>query len=178
MLNRYLGWLVALMVVVTLASSTFKLRAFHRPGEAKPEVGFLAPDFALTDLDGKPVKLSDLRGKVVFLNIWATWCGPCRIEMPEMKRLHEQQMPDLAIVAVNMTDTERGPQAVREFMDLFGYRFTVPLDQDGSVTRLYRAVSIPTSFFLNGEGVIVAKHIGPMTLSQMESYVKMAREVR
>lgn len=177
MLNRWLGWAVAAMVVLTVLGAGLRPGATGRSA-ARPEVGFTAPDFTLTDLDGNEVALSSLRGKVVFINFWATWCGPCRLEMPEMKRLHEQEIPDLVILAVNLTETEKSGEHVRAFMDLFEYTFPVLLDVNSAVTEGYQAVSIPTSYFVGPDGTIRAKHIGPMRLSTMESYVKWAREAK
>lgn len=177
MLNRWLGFAVAAMVVLSVMGAGLRPAATGR-SESRPEVGYLAPEFTLQDLEGNPVSLSSLRGKVVFVNFWATWCGPCRLEMPEMKRLHEQETPDLVILAVNLTQTERSVDHVRAFMDRFSYRFQVPLDTGGATADLYRAVSIPTSYFIGPDGVIRVKHIGPMRLATMESYVKWAREAR
>lgn len=177
MLTRWFGWAVAGMAVVTLMGAAVRPAAPQRL-EARPEVGFPAPDFTLQTLDGQAVSLADFRGKTVFVNFWATWCGPCRLEMPEMKRLHEKQIPNLVILAVNMTDTERSAEHVRQFMDHFEYRFTTPLDQDGRVARQYNVVSIPTSYFVGPDGIIKAKHMGPMTLATMERYVDRAGEAK
>ena len=140
-----------------------------------PEVGHPAPPFQLQDLSGRLTSLADLSGKVVMLNFWATWCGPCRIEMPEIQRLHERGMPDLAIVAVNMTDTERSPEWVAAFLQYFRFTFPVLLDRDGSVTNRYGIFAIPTTFFISPDGVIRVKHAGPMTLTAMLDGVAAAR---
>lgn len=175
MLNRTLSWLVAAMVVVTLLGVGLRTPNGQKPA-VRPEVGYLAPDFTLQDMDGNPVTLSSLTGKVVFLNFWASWCAPCRIEMPEMERLHAQQIPDLVILAINQSTTERQEDDGRRFMAAYGYTFPALFDQTGRVGNNYLAVSMPTSYFIGPDGIVRAKHLGPMTLSTMNNYVKWARE--
>ncbi len=163
-MNRWLTYAVAAMAFLALIGGAFRPAAFDRP--ARPEVGYLAPDFTLRDLEGKEVTLSEYRGKTVFINFWATWCPPCRAEMPEIKKLHEQ-MPDLVILGVNMGHTEASPQDVARFMKRYGYTWRVPFDADGRVSERYSVLSIPTSFFIGPDGVIRSKFIGPMSLSLM-----------
>lgn len=146
------------------------------PKQVRPLVGYMAPNFTLSDLNGKRVSLADFRGKVVFVNFWATWCGPCRQEMPDMQKLFEQQNPDVVILAVNLTNTERSPELVRRFMEELQLGFTALLDPEGAVAEQYRLLSIPMSVFVGPDGVIRAKHLGPMTLEMMEKYVAQARE--
>jgi cytochrome c biogenesis protein CcmG, thiol:disulfide interchange protein DsbE len=132
------------------------------------EVGSVAPDFAAHDLDGNPVRLADLRGEVVLLNIWATWCPPCREEMPSMQRLHEEfGSRGLQIVAVSI-DAARGrfDRAGRLGGDVEGFaremRLTFPLwlDPAGDIQRVYRATGVPESFVIDRDGMIVKKVIG------------------
>src|SRR5437773_12576066 len=99
-----------------------------------PRVGHLAPDFVLQTLDGREIRLSDYRGHVVFLNFWATWCGPCKIEMPAMERLYrEYRRQGLTILAVS-TDLE-GPAVTRPYRDALGLTFTIAHDPEAVVLR-------------------------------------------
>lgn len=132
------------------------------------EVGTPAPDFAATDLQGRPVRLSELRGQVVLVNIWATWCGPCRDEMPSMQRLHQALAPEgVKIVAVSV-DAEAGRSDldgrpggdVGAFAREFGLTFPIWRDPSGQVQRLYRTTGVPESFVVGRDGVIVKKVIG------------------
>ncbi len=149
-------------------------------GIPAPQAGFLAPDFSLTTLDGATVTLSELRGQVVLLNIWASWCPPCRAEMPAMQRVWEEYREQgLVVLAVNSTsqDTVADAQA---FVAKNGLTFPIPLDMSGEVTRLYRVSSLPTSFFIGADGVIREVVIGgPMAeallLSRVEQIIKEAR---
>jgi len=128
----------------------------------KPEVGFLAPDFELTDLDGKVIRLSELRGQPVFINFWATWCPPCRQEMPDIQKAYEKYGKTVRFLAVNLTATESSIEVVRQYMSGNGYTFPALLDKNGSVATLYQVRAIPTSFFIDAQGVIQYKYIGAM----------------
>ena len=132
------------------------------------EVGTRAPDFRATDLQGRPVSLADLRGEVVLLNIWATWCGPCRDEMPSMERLHRELGPrGLRIVAVSV-DAAPGTRArsgqvggdVAAFARQLGLTFTIWHDPSGAIERVYRTTGVPESFVIDRNGVIQKKVIG------------------
>ena len=132
------------------------------------EVGTEAPEVVAHDLDGRPVALSDLRGEVVLLNIWATWCPPCREEMPSMQRLHEKLGPQgLKVVAVSIDAapgrTDRGGRPggnVREFAREHGLDFTLWQDPAGIIQRTYRTTGVPESFVIDRNGEIVKKVIG------------------
>jgi peroxiredoxin len=124
----------------------------------KPATRIQAPDFTLQDLSGKRVRLQDLRGKVVFLNFWATWCPPCRLEMPTMEKLHlEFKEQGLEVVAVNIRESE---DTVRQFVDQLGLSFTVLLDRRGSVSDEYGAWSIPITYIIDRRGDFVGKAAG------------------
>lgn len=117
-----------------------------------------APDFTLRDLGGNTVRLQDLRGKVVFLNFWATWCPPCRLEMPTMEQLHREFADQgLVILAVNFRESQ---DDVRSFVKQHGLTFTTLLDEEEKAFGLYRAWSLPTTYLINKNGEIVGKVIG------------------
>lgn len=135
-------------------------------GTAGIKVGVKAPDFELKTLDGKSVKLSDLKGKKVILNFWATWCPPCKAEMPEMQKYHEEINDEVIILAVNID-----PQLdVQKFVDEMGITFTIPLDEEDLVSTDYQVISIPTTYFIDTKGIIQAKHVGAMTYDNMKNY--------
>ncbi|HEY2990653.1 MAG TPA: redoxin domain-containing protein [Candidatus Binatia bacterium] len=124
----------------------------------KSEKVIPAPDFTLEDISGKRVRLHDLKGKAVFLNFWATWCVPCRQEMPLMQKLHEEfKDRGLEIVAVNFRESK--PE-VEKFFAEFGLKFTSLLDSDGAVSEQYGAWSLPLTYFINRRGEFVGKAIG------------------
>lgn len=138
--------------------------------QAKPltlQKGDEAPDFQLTTVDWEVVQLSDYRGEKILLNFWATWCPPCRQEMPDMQTYHETY-DDAVILAVNMTEAERRVEDVEDFLDEFGITFAVLLDESTTVANLYTAHALPTSYFIDSEGVIQEKVMGAIDLNFMK----------
>jgi len=127
-------------------------------GIERPEKSIVAPDFTLTDLSGNRVSLRSLKGKVIFLNFWATWCVPCRQEMPTMEKLHREYKRDgLEVVVVNLRETK---EEVLKFVNELSLTFTVLLDKDGKVSEEYGVWSLPLSYFINRKGEFVGKVIG------------------
>lgn len=117
-----------------------------------------APTFTLTDLDGQARSLESLRGKVVFLNFWATWCVPCRDEMPALQRLHRRYADrGLAVVGVNFKESL---EAARKFMTVLGADFTSVVDTDGAVSAKYRVRGLPVTFLIDRQGRVLWKSIG------------------
>ena len=139
-----------------------------------PEIGRLAPDFTLVDLEGNEVTLSDFRGKAVFINFWATWCPPCRAEMPEIEAVYQEYKDkDVVVIGVDILEPE---DVVRQFVEQGGYSWIFILDATGAVSDDYRITAIPTSFFIDREGIIQAVYIGAMTKRAMEN--KLAEAMR
>ncbi len=137
-----------------------------------PRQGFAAPDFTLETLDGRQVTLSELRGKAVVVNLWASWCPPCRAEMPALQAAYEADRDrGLEILAVDMTWQDREEDA-RQFVDDFGLTFPIPLDRDGTVARQYLMRALPSTFFVGPDGIIRKVVIGgPMSEATIRSAV-------
>lgn len=135
--------------------------------------GETAPDFELTTLDGESVKLSDYRGKKVILNFWATWCPPCRAEMPHMQKYYEEQAAadDVEILAVNLTKEDHGIEKIETFTEEYGLSFPIPLDKSGEIGALYQAVTIPTSYILDTQGRVQTKFVGPMDQATIKKII-------
>ena len=129
-----------------------------------PQEGFLAPDFSLADANGKVTRLSDLRGKPVLLNLWASWCAPCQVEMPAMQKAFERyQAQGFTILAVNTTFQDKRENALA-FAARQGLTFPILFDLNGETSQKYRVRSMPTSFFIDQNGIIQKVVIGgPMT---------------
>ena len=132
------------------------------------DIGQIAPDFELSTLGGKTVKLSDFRGKHVMVNFWATWCPPCRAEMPDMQKFYDNK--DVVILAVNLTGAESGTKVVQEFVDEFGLTFPILLDKEMVVAGQYQIQPIPTTFMIDSKGRIQNKSFGA------QNYELMVRE--
>ncbi|WP_017381240.1 redoxin domain-containing protein [Paenisporosarcina sp. TG-14] len=122
-------------------------------------IGNIAPDFELTTLEGKTARLSDYRGQRVFINFWATWCPPCRAEMPDMQKLYEQKDVDVEILAVNLQESE---EVVSEFVTDFGLTFPILMDVNSDVADTYQVRAYPTSYMIDSSGRIQYIAIGAM----------------
>jgi cytochrome c-type biogenesis protein len=135
-------------------------------------VGDLAPEFETVSDSGQPVRLSDMRGQVVLLNFWATWCGPCRIEMPEFEVIYnERQGEGFTVLAVNNAESAAQILAFREELDL---SFPMLTDTSSAINTSYAIITYPTTFVIDAEGVIVARHFGPLSAEQARELVDAA----
>jgi len=133
------------------------------------EKGDLAPDFELMDMTGNPVQLSDFRGKTVFVNFWATWCPPCRIEMPHMQQLYEDYKDkDVVILGVNVTPTEKTFEGIQTFIEKEQLTFPIVLDEEGDITYQYQIMAYPTTYILDGRGIIQEKFRGAINYEMMK----------
>ena len=117
-----------------------------------------APEFTLSDLEGRDVSLKDYRGKIVFLNFWATWCPPCRNEMPSMEKLYRQL--DGSAFAMVAVDLQESSEQVRRFVEAAGFSFTVLLDTSGRTGASYQVSGIPTTYIIDKEGNVLAHTVG------------------
>ena len=145
-----------------------------------PREGFFAPDFTIDTLQGEQVKLSGLRGKVIVVNFWTTWCPPCRAETPALKMSYEAYKDlDVVILGVNLTDQD-SLKEVESFVHEFGLTYPILLDRDGAVGLLYQLSGLPTTFFINREGIIRTVVIGgPMSATSIRSKIEaLLKEVQ
>ena len=165
--------LIALLALLALLSFGFLGQFFFRTKTAnpfpardyfkrlaieRPKKVIQAPDFTLEDLSGKPLSIKDFRGKIVFLNFWATWCVPCREEMPLMEKLHREfKDRGLEMVAVNFREDKK---AVRKFFAELGLTFKAVVDFDGNVSDKYGAWSLPLTYIIDRKGEFVGKAVG------------------
>ncbi|MDQ0484715.1 peroxiredoxin family protein [Guptibacillus hwajinpoensis] len=128
-----------------------------------------APDFTLYSLEGQEVKLSDYRGKVVFVNFWATWCPPCKAEMPHMEEFYKEYADqyDAEILAVNITSEESSTEMVDKFIQDYKITFPVLMDTDGMQSETFATITIPTTYVIDKNGIIMKRLVGPMSKERM-----------
>ena len=129
-----------------------------------------AQDFTLTTLQGEQVSLSDYKGKIVILNFWTSWCGPCKEEMPHMQSFSEKH-PDIQMLAVNLTSMDLGLDAVKQFVEEYRLTFPILLDEADIVGKAYNILTIPTSYIIAPEGRVFREVIGPMDETMMEELI-------
>ncbi|OXM84925.1 hypothetical protein CF651_18665 [Paenibacillus rigui] len=175
-----LAFVVVHVLISTVAVNTWE-KAGWGGGQAMDQagqqtgigLGQVAPDFELLTLQGQPVKLSDFRGKKVVLNFWATWCPPCRVEMPHMQRFYsEYKDNNVVILSVDATHTEASKIPVQAFVDYWGLTFPVVLDTTGDIGKTYQVTAYPATYVIDEQGKIRKKHPGAMDQAMLEKAVK------
>lgn len=177
------GFLIILLAIGVVQREAEENQATERLNEGS-DVEFLptdeglakgetAPDFELMTLDGETARLSDYKGKKVILNFWASWCPPCRAEMPDMQKYYEEQAAkeNVEILAVNLTTEDRGMEKITAFIEEFNLTFPIPMDREGDIGKLYQAVAIPTTYMIDTEGKVRNKIVGPMSEQMMEDFI-------
>ena len=140
----------------------------HEEEQESPPVaaGGKAANFKLEAHDGSTVSLEQLKGKVVFLNSWATWCGPCREEMPSMETLYDELRPNRDFVMLAVSQDTKGRLVVAPYVEKNGYHFKVLLDPENQVGEAYDVSGVPETFIIDREGRIVAHHMGAFDWSR------------
>jgi cytochrome c biogenesis protein CcmG, thiol:disulfide interchange protein DsbE len=153
------GTVIAVIVIIVVVVVGFVM--FGKKGMFEPIVaGKVPPAFELPDLEGNMVSLSSYKGKVIFLNFWATWCKPCEEEMPSMEYLYKKlQGENFEMVAVSIDS--KGPGAVQEFVEKYGISFPVLHDRKGKIKELYKTTGVPETFIIDQNGVVAEKVWGP-----------------
>lgn len=144
------------------------------PRQGALESGSRAPDFVgadgtrLTDLDGMPVTLEELRGRPVWVFFWATWCPPCQQETPDIQRMWESRGADLVILGI---DVQEPGEVVDEYRRTYGLTYRIGLDTTASVMATWNVFGLPTHYFVDREGIIRERQFGPLTLEQMDERI-------
>lgn len=163
---------VALLVAGTLLGCSGGESAGPAVGSANPQgitPGKTALDFTLQTLDGARASLSDYRGQVVLVNFWATWCPPCRAEIPALEAAHQAHRDDgLVILGVSVEDP---PELIELFLREVDITYPILLDRNGTVYRAYRAPGLPTTVLVDRDGIIQVRHIGELSARELDQYL-------
>ncbi len=170
---RWSSILILTLAAVWIAGTAFLTVPNAQDKTPAPQAGFPAPAFALDTLTGDTIRLEDLKGKVVLLNFWASWCPPCKAEMPAFEALQQaHQGDDLVILAVNTTYQD-DPDAAAQFAADRGLTFPVLIDLDGQVSKTYQVLAMPSSFFIDRKGIIQQVIVGgPMSEALIQTQVE------
>ncbi len=166
-MKRLIVLLLLMLVFVVAGCSKKEEKGTEKATAAKVVEGTMAPDFEAKDLTGKEVKLSDLRGKVVLVNFWATWCPPCREEIPSMMKLN-QAMAGKPFQMIALSIDEGGKGAIEQFFAKSGLTLPAYLDGEQKVAGRYGITGVPETFVVDKKGVILKKVVGGMDWSSTE----------
>ncbi len=171
--RRIFYGIVLLLGLVWIFLSADKSHASTSGTVAAPQQNFLAPDIELKTTTGETIKLSDLRGQAVLVNLWATWCPPCRAEMKSIEKVYnEYKDQGLVVLAVNMTYQD-DPTKITPFVTEQGLTFPILLDESGDVGHAYQIRSLPSSYFIGRDGIIHEVVIGgPMAEALLRTRVE------
>src|SRR5712692_4999414 len=173
--SKLLYAVAALVVLlgITLVAMTGRRGARNAPlvseqseSEGPVAAGNRAANFKLEALDGHTVSLESLRGKVIFLNVWATWCEPCREEMPSMQTLYEDFKNNKDFVILAVSQDIKGRSVVAPYVEKNGYHFTILLDPENRISETYEMSGVPETFIIDRKGQIVAHHMGAFDWSR------------
>lgn len=159
---------VCVGAVVVGAVIMFGPALLKRGGVSGLETDVAAPEFELADLAGNMVRLQDFRGQAVVVNYWATWCGPCVREMPMFQKYHEQYSENVVIIGV---DQEESAEVVKTFLQDFDLDYLILLDEKAGASKAYQVMVLPTTFFIDQEGILRFQHVGFMNEDQFRAYL-------
>lgn len=161
--------LIAILLLFSLPAFSQERGLYSKIGIQSVKDNTKAPDFSLEGLNVKTVRLSALKGNVIFLNFWATWCDPCKDEMPSMEALHQRYRErDFVLLAISVE--ERNPEPARKFIQKNRYRFPVLLDPAGKTLDLFEIHRIPATVIIDKKGLMVGRVIGPRDWSRPEVF--------
>ncbi|MER1984484.1 MAG: TlpA disulfide reductase family protein [Solibacillus sp.] len=182
-MKKNIGLILVLVLVIMMVGTYIKQQTEQDEAIAENAKGYevetgiakeqFAPDFTLTNLAGEEVTLSDLRGKNVILNFWATWCAPCEAEMPHFQKYYDQYagQDNVEIIGVNATYAKEKIERVKQFTKSYDLTFPILLEPTGTVAERYEVLTIPTTFFIDAEGKVQRQIKGPLDLDALQGYV-------
>ncbi len=167
-------WICLLVVSMLLAGCKTGASDTTPSVETTESTRPTAPDFTVYDENGNPHKLSDYFGKPIVLNFWASWCPPCKAEMPEFNEKYKELGDEIQFLMVNVTYGDVFQDAV-DHIQQQGYQFPVLYDHTGEAAYTYQVEGIPVTYFINAEGVLVTHRVGMLSGAELDTYIGMIR---
>ena len=172
---------MGVLTIAGAAGTSSQTAGSSAQGQQEEQASVAAPDFTLTDQFGESHTLSDYQGKIVFLNFWATWCGPCKSEMPDIQALYEAHggnAEDLVVLGVAQPGAGRegSREDITDFLAEGGYTYPVVMDEDGSVFAQYGIRAFPTTFMISSDGTVYGYVEGALSAEIMEDIVRQTVE--
>ena len=165
-------WLIGIVVAVVIGFVVVELGSTFQDSQQREIVRSVqATDFTLPTLDHKEQSLAEARGKVVILNFWASWCEPCKTEMPHFQTYYEQHQKDVEILAVNFTKKDQLTN-VKKFIEQHQLTFPILLDETGETSMMYGAFALPTTIIIDQEGNIAHEILGPLDEALLAEYIE------
>ncbi len=167
------GAILGMIILIAgdiIGSSDYGSAARTQLQPGGPSSGKPAPEFTINSPSGSVIDFSEFSGKPLVINFWATWCGPCRLEMPYLEARYRTYEDQLNIIAVNSGESEH---VVIEFVKDLDLTFTIGMDKSGEVQKDYLVIGLPRTFFVDKDGIILAQHIGSMSEKQLDEYLRL-----
>ena len=182
---KWLALLLALVLIITVAYILYSKFGdkFYEGGliiDTADTTGtsskFTAPDFTVIDKDGNTIKLSDMRGKPVVINFWASWCPPCKAEMPDFEEMYKKYGDEVTFMMVNMTDGDRETvELAKKHVEDNGFTFPVYFDTEMSAAYAYYVTSLPATYFIDAEGNLITHAIGMINAATLERGIEFIK---
>ena len=182
-MKKTVAWIAGMLVLILLIVGAYilytTLSEHYTPDNLAQEQEsetYLAPDFTVFDKNGDAVKLSSMRGKPVVINFWASWCPPCKAEMPDFEEMYKKYGSDVHFMIINVTDGHQETEAsARAHLDASGYTFPVYFDTSLHASNVYQVATLPMTFFIDAEGKLVTYAQGMISASLLEKGIGMIK---
>lgn len=158
------GLMIGLLLAASVIWGGYALESARPPLVA----GSIVQGFDLASLTGNHVNLGDLKGKILIVNFWTTWCGPCKAEIPVLAAVTKEFQDQVVVIGINAGET---PEVVQNYVDVNDIPYAVLLDENNAVADQYLIRAFPTTLIIDRNGVLIAKHIGPLTSDVIQNYI-------
>ncbi|UVI28053.1 TlpA family protein disulfide reductase [Paenibacillus spongiae] len=166
-----LGVILVLALAAVYQNKGKSDEAITASTEMKPKPGFVAPTLNLPDLDDQKVPVAGKRDQLLLINFWASWCGPCELEAPDLQELSEEYKADMVLLGINATSYDKERQA-REFVEEYKFTFPILMDRDGKATDLYKITTFPTSLLVDRDGIVRERVVGVISKKEWQSKIE------